>query len=414
MRRRVLAEGKGVDHGAAASALGYLYQINWALIELLRRGGTRPDQSLTLELHDDVAWDQAGHPIERIQVKHHLNRQFGLTDAHPDVWRTLKVWIDVARPADRNGALLMLVTTATAPTGSAASFLRATDRDESTALALLEAAARDSDNQSTATVRQQFLAMPRAGREVFVARIHVGDGQPSVTDLDAELRSQLWLSMPGDTSQGDTYLELVWRWWSSVCLDLLTGARASIDVQEVRQQLAIIREMFHADNLPTLVELDDVDELTTVELHFDRNFVHQMRWVRVHVDNLRTAIVDYHRAVTQTTSWLDRDLIGIVELERFERNLVDEWRRAYGDMLEDLPDDATDDQKAQVGRLLLRQLRDSTAVHVRSRYTDAFFARGKRHELADAGAIGWHPDFQNRLETLLAVGQDSADGGSAA
>jgi hypothetical protein len=409
-----LVDGSTVDHSAAASALGYLYQINWALVELIRRGGSRPDQSVTLELHDDVAWDQAGHPIERIQVKHHLNRQYGLTDANPDVWRTLKAWMDVASPADPNGALLVLVTTASAPSASAAHLLRPVDRDEPAALDLLETAARDSDNQATAAARRQFLGLSRADREVFITRIHVCDGQPPVTDLNDELRVLLWLSMPSDSSQAETYLELVWRWWSSVCLDLLTGTRESVDVQEVRQQLATIREMFHADNLPTLVELDDVDESTTVELHFDRNFVHQMRWVRLRVDNLRTAIVDYHRAVTQTTNWLDRDLIGIAELERFERNLVDEWRRAYSDMLEDLPDDVSEDQKVEVGRRLLRQLRDSTAVHVRSRYTDTFFARGKRHELADAGTIGWHPDFQNLLERLLSETGDVAAGGSAA
>jgi hypothetical protein len=402
-------------HGAAASALGYQYQVNWGLIELLRRGATRPDQSLTLELHDDVAWDQAGHPIERIQVKHHLDREAALTDASVDVWRTLKVWMDTASPADPNGALLVLVTTATAGPGSAAAWLRPDEgRDESAALAALVATAEASTNQTTAPAREQFLTLSAADREVFISRAQVLDGQPGVADLDAQLKQHLWLSLPSDETHANTYLDLVWRWWSSVSLDLLLGVRASVDVQEVRQQLAGIRDMFQADNLPTLVELDDVDESATVDLHVDRPFVHQMRWVRVKVDNLRTAIVDYHRAVTQTTNWLDRDLIGIAELERFERNLTDEWRRAYGDMMEDLPDDASDDVKAEMGRALLRKLRDSTAVTVRSRYTDAFFARGKRHELADGGSIGWHPEFQTLLENLLAGSDEVASGGSAA
>lgn len=407
--------GTAGEHGAAASALGYQFQVNWGLLELLRRGASRPDQSLTLELHDDVAWDRAGHPIERIQVKHHLNRQAALTDASPDVWRTLKVWMDTACRDDPNGALLMLVTTATAATGSAASALRPdSQRDESAALAQLVAVAETSANQATAPAREQFLGLSSADREVFIAKVQVLDGQPGVGDLDAQLRQHLWLSLPSDEAHANTYLDLVWRWWASVSLDLLTGVRASVDVQEVRQQLAGIRDMFQADNLPTLVELDDVDEEATVDLHVDRPFVHQMHWVRVKVDNLRTAIVDYHRAVTQTTNWLDRDLIGISELERFERNLVDEWRRVYGDMMEDLPEDATNDAKAAMGRALLRKLRDSTEVTVRSRYTDSFFARGKRHELADAGTIGWHPEFQSLLEGLLAGTNESASGGSAA
>ncbi len=52
-------------------------------------------------------------------------------------------------------------------------------------------------------------------------------------------------------------------------------------------------------------------------------------------------------------------------------------------------------------RRLLRGLLDATAVRVRARYDDAFFARGKRHELADAGHIGWHMDFKDRVEALL-------------
>lgn len=407
--------GTAGEHGAAASALGYRFQVDWALIELLRRGVDRPDQAISLELHDDVAWDEAGHPIERIQVKHHINQQSSLTDASPDLWRTLKVWMDTSHPGDANGALLVLVTTATAAADAAASLLRpGGDRDEARAIDRLIEVAQTSDNKATLTARQGFLALSSADREVFVSRIQVLDDQAGIRDLDNELRKLLWLSLPIDPKHAESYIDLVWRWWSCVALDMLTGIRGSVDVPEVRMRLAAIRDTFQSDNLPTLVEINDVDESAAFDLHFDRNFVHQMRWVRVKVDNLRTAIVDYHRAVTQTTDWLDRDLVGLAELERFERNLCDEWRRAFADMLEDLPDDATDEVKEDLGRALLRKFRDSTSVTVRARYVDAFFARGKRHELADAGRIGWHPEFQSLLETLLSDRAGTASGGSAA
>jgi hypothetical protein len=82
------------NHGAAASALGYQYQTDWCLLELLRRGTTRPDASISLEMHDDVAWEQAGSPRELIQVKHHQQARGNLGDASPDMWRTIQVWLD--------------------------------------------------------------------------------------------------------------------------------------------------------------------------------------------------------------------------------------------------------------------------------------------------------------------------------
>jgi hypothetical protein len=388
------------QHGAAASALGYQYQTDWCLLELLRRGTTRPDASISLEMHDDVAWDESGYPRELIQLKHHRRRDHHLGDSSPDLWRTVQVWLDNGRPTDPAGPVLTLVTTSVASPGSAAFALRdGTDRDESGALALLEAAAATSQDQSTASARERFLGMSPQERLLFVSRIYVADGSTPVDDLDSAVRQALVWALPRDHE--DTYLALVWRWWSAVALDMLRRRRGPASVSEARAQLDDIRDMFSAESLPTLVELTDVDVEDVVAVHTYRTFVHQMRWVRLGAANLRRAIVDYYRAVTQTTDWLDRDLVGLAELERFEANLKDEWACAFEDMVEDLPEDAHDAAKAELGRALLRRLRDSTAVTVRSRYTDPFFARGKRHELADIGALGWHPDFQRRLEELL-------------
>ena len=60
------------DHSAAASAGGYLYQVRWALLNLLREAPTRPDEVLKLEMHDDVSWeDVTGTATELLQTKLH-------------------------------------------------------------------------------------------------------------------------------------------------------------------------------------------------------------------------------------------------------------------------------------------------------------------------------------------------------
>ena len=390
------------NHEAAGSALGYLYQTSWALLELLRQ--KRSDSTLTLEMHDDVAWDADGTATELIQVKHHIAVTGGLGDMSVDLWRTLNAWMDDGSPGDPYGPILTLVTTSIATTGSAAFFLRDnTNRDSDRALDLLDSAASSSESAQTEPWRAKFRELTPSERRTFVSRIYVADGSCRIEDIESALREVLWLVLPSGEGAQDAFVSLLMRWWNNVSIDLLRKKRNGVSRDQLQDAIASIRNSFSESSLPTLVELEDVDEEQAVGLHEDRVFVHQLRWIRVQADNLRTAIVDYHRAVTQETEWLDKDLVDIHELRDFEARLVDEWRRVFSDMLEDLPPAADEATKARYGRELFRALRDSALVVLRAQYQDAFFSRGKRHELADRKELGWHPEFEQRLAALVGV-----------
>jgi len=394
------------QHDASASAVGYLYQVNWALVELLERAPDRPDQAISLETHDDVAWDESGSPVDLLQTKHHVGVSTGLGDKATDMWKTLLVWMNTAQPTDPEGPALFLVTTSIAQPGTAAYALRRDVRDTAAAVARLTDAARTSTAENTKSARDRFLRLTEAERQVFITRVVVADGAPGVDDLDAKLTRVLWHVLP--ISHQDVFLSLVWRWWAGLALDMLRGHRARVSAREAHAEISHLRDQFSEDNLPTTVELADVDEASVIEAHGERAFVHQMRWVEYNEPNLRRAIIDYYRAVTQATRWLTEDLIGLHELERFEDNLRDEWERVFADMVEDLGIGADEAAKVAAGKKLLRTLRDSTAVNVRPQYNEPFFARGRRHHLADSGDIGWHPDFQSRLEALLSMTAPSA------
>ena len=393
------------QHNASASAVGYLYQVNWCLIELLESASVKPDQAISLETHDDVAWEESGSPVELLQSKHHVGVSTGLGDKDTDIWKTLLVWMNTARPADPQGPALILVTTSVAQPGTAAYALRKDVQDTSRAVIKLTEAARSSSADNTRKARERFLALTSAERQIFLARVVVVDGAPNADDLDDKLTQVLWHALP--YSNQELFLSLVWSWWAGVALDMLRGRRAFMSVREARSAISHLRDKFSDDNLPTTVELADVDESYVIAMHGENVFVHQMRWVEFNETNLRKAIVDYYRAVTQATKWLTEDLIGMHELEKFEDNLRDEWQSVFADMVEDLGADADEAAKIAAGKTLLRRLRDSTAVNVRPRYNDPFFARGRRHVLADGGGIGWHPDFQSRLESLLGVATSS-------
>ena len=110
-------------HGASPSALGYLYQCRYALLEGLRAGRTTPQLLISVERFDDVAFEANGEPTALIQTKHHINRNGDLSDASVDLWKAIAIWLDkleedIEAPFRMK---FMLLTTALAPDKSAAS-----------------------------------------------------------------------------------------------------------------------------------------------------------------------------------------------------------------------------------------------------------------------------------------------------
>lgn len=395
-----MSEGtsSSANHSAAASVLGYVHQTRWGLLELLRSRTTYPDQSLTLEMHDDIAWEQEGTPSELKQLKLHVTALRNLTDASDDMWRTLRVWMDNGRPSDPYGPILTLVTNSSAGVGSAASFLRDSGRDTEAALALLEETAQDSGAKETATSRRRFLELTSAERATFVGRIYVADQSPDLDGVDEEVAARIRPGAP--TEQFDTYMDLVWAWWGRTSIAILSGKRPAVSVAEMLTALEGIRDQFTLDNLPSLVEVDEVDIETALLQHEGRTFVHQLKLLSLKPRQLQKAILDYQRAYLQETRWLDVHLVDYDELDRFASLLIDEWERAFDHMCSGLPDDASEDDKRAAGRELLHALSDSTLA-IRARFQDPSHARGRRHALADVPQIGWHPEFEEHLAALL-------------
>ncbi len=134
--------------------------------------------------------------------------------------------------------------------------------------------------------------------------------------------------------------------------------------------------------------------------HGGRLFVTQLSWLQLRERQVEKAVLDYHRAITQTTEWLDGKLLEMRELETFKESLIDEWENSFDDMLNRLPPDATDEVRRSAGRQLYELLRDSSAVQVRPQYSDAFYARGARCEIADGGTHGWHPEFEAMIRSI--------------
>ena len=395
------------SHDASASALGYLHQVLWGLVELLRTGPTRPDHGLMLEEHDDVSWAEKGEPTDLLQLKHHTGSAGNLSDKSVDLWKSIKVWLDDPRFIAVDGPTLCLITTADAPKGSAAFKLRADpeSRDVAAALNQLNHAASDSKSKDTASARDAWLHASDAERLGLVERLTVLDASLKAGDLEGELRRLLFYVAPRQEAQYDLFKNALTGWWHAVALDILAGNRGPITALQVQVYVEGLRDSYTEASLPNSVWMTADEEAAALTDHRDSVFVQQLGWVEVHPVNVERAIIEFHRAVTQTTEWADSNLIEMAEFDRFKDSLASEWEYAYYDMIAALPEGSDEIVKKRAGRDLFTKLRDSTSAKLRGGYSEPYYTRGVQYELADGGTHGWHPDFGELIEKMT-VGAD--------
>src|SRR5665647_987919 len=154
---------------AAGSALGYLAQIEYALLIALQRMDGDVSLRLSLETIDDITFEVDGDIRELWQTKHHVNRRGSLGDASPDLWKSLHNWVVTAG----DGSACFLFTTVSAPAGSAASLLGPDRRDHDVTAARerLDAVASAAGNQDSAAYYVEYLKLDEKRRQELLSRV---------------------------------------------------------------------------------------------------------------------------------------------------------------------------------------------------------------------------------------------------
>lgn len=394
---------------AVDATLGYLYQARCALLWTLYRLKVEPDFLVGVETLDDVAFETAGgDPTELLQTKHHRRGTGALTDASSDLWKTLRIWFEgLASNTIPSTARLCIVTTGTAPDGSAASRLRVKRRDVSAARQALDATAASSENTSNAAAYQAYLAATPTSRTAILERVIVLDASPTIDDLDGELRQEVYWAVGKEHHAA--FLERLEGWWFRSVLRQLSGAPTNrIGSVEVEAQMSDLREQFKEDALPIdddLLEfsLDD----TTRTAHETSTFVRQLELVQTGKRRIAAAIRDYYRAFEQRSRWLRDDLVVGMDLHKYERHLLEEWELVFEATRDELGDAAAEEAKVMAAQSVLKWA-EQTPFPIRPQVTEPFVSRGSFHMLADELRIGWHPEFQDRLAHLLTSEEGTA------
>lgn len=390
------------DFDASASAAGYLYQARLALALSLRHVNGTPGIEVSIEQLDDVAFEGNGTPFELLQTKHRIARAAGLTDASPDIWKTLRIWSAAVRAAPNLASRVrfQLVTTGVAPDGSAASLLRPAipsasgqDRDPERAAELLTEVANSSRNADLQAAFRAFLDLTPEMRSSLLSSVEVLDGQPTLQDLTKVIEESLRLMTPrGKVAEAREILE-GW-WWPQVCSKLAPDSYGRIAISELETRLDEIRDMFRRDALIATFEDAEPPDADIAEYEGFR-FVAQLRAVGVGSARIWAAKRDFYRAFCQRSQWLREHLVLDGEVRLFEGRLIEEWEARFNAMCDEhghLPQGETVLQAA--GQQVYRWVEQEARFPFRT-VTFRFLNVGSYHILSNELRVGWHRDYHS-------------------
>jgi hypothetical protein len=377
-------------HSAHASAVGYLYQARLALLKGIQAIPESPDLELSIETFDDVSFEAGGEPVELIQTKHHLGTGGNLADASLDLWKTLRIWIKRVSETVETLPRLVLMTTSSASDGSAASFLRANDRNEQKADAILLEVCDSSINEKNIAAYAAYKALLSSQRLRLLRAITILDSSPNILDVHDEICQAVRHAAP--RAHIEIFVERLEGWWFGVVINALATGGKSIKVLAIDGRIDELREDFHRDALP----IDHASTTPTSEIVADldkRPFVEQLRKINIGPQRIEYAMRDYYRASEQRARWVREYLLVDGELNRYERELKEAWEPRFATMVDELPPECDAKSKAIAGASVYKWVEHEAVLPFRS-VSQSFLTRGSYHILANQYIVGWHPDYQ--------------------
>lgn len=407
------SDGSISSFSAAGPALGYLAQVDYALLAALERMDTEDDFAVSLETLDDIVFHHAetDDATEKWQSKHTVDGPRSLSDSSVDLWKTLGNWI--AEPGDSRTRLVLL---AVATAGEAAGRLRpGSDRDVAGAQQRLERAARESTNASSGAYRSAFLALSPDDRTALLDRVEVVDGAVPVAEIQPALERAVRKSVKAQ--RRTALVDRLCGWWHKRAIALLDAvAKGEVDrigAAELEAELLEIADSLRDENLP--IDFLDMAEPTDHEVsESDRIFVAQLRLVALGSERLRKSIYDHNRAFAQRSRWQRDELLEVGELGRYDRELKEAWERYFLPVGDDDAADLDDEAIRRHARERFADLDRSDLAPIRRDVRQGWVARGSLHVIADRLEIGWHPKWLEHLRDRLGEVQDEPAAGEAA
>lgn len=387
-------------YAAGEQGLGYVYQIRFALAHLMKQD---EGQSLLIEADDDVELRDIEGRKTLISLKH---KQAGETvgTLSTDFWKSVRIWLD---RYVRDGKLACehsycMATTARVGPRSILKYFQEDSAPKPADFAVQLIAELDGSKAGlSAQVKATLASLSSDEQRDFFERIVIADSSLRIKELDSAFEPLM--RSVAQKFRVDVR-ERMEGWWLTQAIEVIQGDREPITGAEVWAKFASINSEYYDERLPITFE-DEYPPEGIDPLKDPRQFVQQLRAIGMPTDSLELAILDFYRAFSQRAHWARVNVLVGGEMKKFERRLVEEWKRAKAWVKVSETDN--EEQLQEAGRRMYDWAENqSRGLQIRKQVTEDFIRRGSLHILADEKPeprVHWHPKFLENLKAALKV-----------
>ncbi len=390
-------------YNASASLMGYLYQCRVALLESIKRLPMGIEFIIKIEILDDVSFEKEGSPAELLQTKHHVNQVGNLTNAAPDIWKTIRIWCEGILSEDiKITSKLYLITNATADETTIAGMLKSTSRNINGALNIMNNISSTSSNATNEAAYKVFRSLSHQQKLQLLDSIIVVDSYSGIDNIEKDIKDELFHAV--DKKYLDQLFVRLEGWWYGriICMFTKTQFKPILS-EELMAQIKDLRNQLRDDNLPIDDDVFDM-KIEDCKDYEEAPFVSQLKLIGINNKRIVHAVRNYYRAFYQRSRWYKDKLLLIGELSKYEDRLFEEWEVRYLQMVDECGEVEAEDAKIKAAQQLYKWAEVESLPTIRN-VEQPFISRGSLHMLANELKIGWHPDFKKLLEKVLGVGE---------